>query len=577
MLRQSKTVTLPVTSNVRPDFSIIYRYFHDNKMTALPYSSPSWSQSPLHDWHLLEIKAGQVIDTHLLTAALITFGRAADVVTIPLAHESCSRLHARMAFDVTGRPWLRDLASTHGLTVNRQELPPEASSKLEPTDSTMKGSRGIMLFPGDMIQFGASSRIYVLEGPAKMERGAMEMKEKLGMIQQQQIPASNSLRRPREDPSIDDPETEVDPSVALAKLDPSQLSEGLRKQYESIVTKKAKLEHVEIEAERIQCKGELTEGQKRQLTINRERVTKLQEEIAEAEDDLYQKIYGKSKKRQEQQFAANDEDDVDDRTTRKQPTTVWSQDAESESSLTAKWISLQEQWIKSQHSFKKAQLLLSQVQQKGHSLSQDDDELFYLQNELDLARDNIAKADEKMEWIHSELNVVERLLLVVNGKLKFDRESGLIGTYIPDVSLPVEAMLSPFVVIPTPTKNSGDMMPPPFRSEQSLQAPINATTTCMPNPNEMLPPAKRVRHDGTPITLSTVQTEQQSLVKGPLRRTPIGTLAFLSPRRSSTIESVPSEVNGQTTMDGKKDMWVAPKGQDGSGKTKLNVKFAGRY
>jgi hypothetical protein len=30
-------------------------------------------------------------------------------------------------------------------------------------------------------------------------------------------------------------------------------------------------------------------------------------------------------------------------------------------------------------------------------------------------------------------------------------------------------------------------------------------------------------------------------------------------------------------MDTKKDEWVAPKGQDGSGRTKLNEKFAGRY
>ena len=549
--------------------------------TPASYPSPSWSQPPLHDWQLLEIKSGQVVDTHFLTKALIMFGRAVDVVTIPLAHESCSRLHARMAFDVTGRPWLRDLASTHGVTVNKRELPPEASSKVEPTDSTTKGSRGIMLFPGDMIQFGASSRIYVLEGPTEMERGTMETKEKLGLIQQQYIPVPNSTRQPREDPSIGDPETEVDPSVALTKLDPSQLSEGLRKQYESVVSKRAKLEHVEIEAERIQCKGELTEGQKRQLAINRERISKLQEEIAEAEDDLYQKVYGKTKKQQERQFSANDEDDVDDRTTNKRPITTWSQDAEDESSLTTKWKSLQEQWVKSQHTLMKAQLLFSQLQQKIHSLAKDDDELFYLQNDLDLARDNQAKADEKKEWIQSDLNELEILLLVVNGKLKFDRASGHIGTYIPKENLPAEAMLSQNVMIPPPTKNTGTMMPPPSRSVQSLQTPIEEPIF-MPNPNVMLPPAKRVRHEGTPIMLSTEQKEQQEsmsapLVKGPLRGAPIGTLAFLSPRRESSPERVPSEVNGQTTMDGKKDMWVAPKGQDGSGKTKLNVKFAGRY
>jgi hypothetical protein len=35
--------------------------------------------------------------------------------------------------------------------------------------------------------------------------------------------------------------------------------------------------------------------------------------------------------------------------------------------------------------------------------------------------------------------------------------------------------------------------------------------------------------------------------------------------------------NSATAFDSKKDTWVAPKGQDGSGITKLNAKFHGRY
>ena len=46
-------------------------------------------------------------------------------------------------------------------------------------------------------------------------------------------------------------------------------------------------------------------------------------------------------------------------------------------------------------------------------------------------------------------------------------------------------------------------------------------------------------------------------------------------KKTMKYASKPStSING---FDSKKDEWVAPKGQDGSGITKLNAKFQGRY
>ena len=83
---------------------------------------PSWSVPPPRsaEWTLDEIKAGNVLATHSLTGILsgggggcaVTFGRIGDdpaLVDIVTAHESCSRVHARIAFDSSGSPWLRDL------------------------------------------------------------------------------------------------------------------------------------------------------------------------------------------------------------------------------------------------------------------------------------------------------------------------------------------------------------------------------------------------------------------------------------------------------------------------------------
>jgi hypothetical protein len=75
---------------------------------------------------------------------------------------------------------------------------------------------------------------------------------------------------------------------------------------------------------------------------------------------------------------------------------------------------------------------------------------------------------------------------------------------------------------------------------------------------------------------------------------PMGTMAFLSSmtqRESSKEDAATREPKRQKQQpraiekpvptvdngDEKKDVWQAPKDQDGSGSTKLNLKFAGRY
>jgi len=82
------------------------------------YHPPKWIVNPeTKKWKLDEIKNGIIVHSHELTAPLVTFGRTPGVkgaLAIFTAHESCSRLHARIAFDSTGTPWLRDLGSGNG-------------------------------------------------------------------------------------------------------------------------------------------------------------------------------------------------------------------------------------------------------------------------------------------------------------------------------------------------------------------------------------------------------------------------------------------------------------------------------
>ena len=69
--------------------------------------------------------------------------------------------------------------SGNGTFVNNKRMPPEACGKEEEINNQRKGSRGVVLYPGDAIRFGASTRIYLLEGPAEFEREAIKLKRKM--------------------------------------------------------------------------------------------------------------------------------------------------------------------------------------------------------------------------------------------------------------------------------------------------------------------------------------------------------------------------------------------------------------
>ena len=98
-------------------------------------------------------------------------------MSIPTAHPSCSRIHARLAFDEMGRAWLKDMGSTHGTRVNKRPLPDEACVRKGPRQKQEEeveedGGRckGVMIFCGDVISFGESTRLYCVIGPEEFER-----------------------------------------------------------------------------------------------------------------------------------------------------------------------------------------------------------------------------------------------------------------------------------------------------------------------------------------------------------------------------------------------------------------------
>jgi pSer/pThr/pTyr-binding forkhead associated (FHA) protein len=604
------------------------------------YKEPEWAVQPSQEWTLIEIKGGVEISRHSLhNRATSLFGRAVDQVHIPIHHESASRQHARIAFDAQGIPWLKDLNSTHGVTVNKRKLPPESIGKTE-SNAHQKGSRGVMIFPGDMLQFGASTRFYTLEGPPEFERGAVQAKLQQQHLQQQQrvvapneptvTPASKMNSNKLDEGasswgiSMSDDEGECDESngdlkdndVAKRKTLPMdlQVPEKHRKSLEKLNSMKYKLDNLETEDHRIRRKGELTEGQEKQLQRNAEKEDALKRSIADLEEELYDKLYpdndkikGKghnTAKSNATHVADDDEDDFFDRTKESHRISDVTTEAESEATLMAKWKKLYQQRAHVRDvSLPLADKRLSDLQEKmKQSQATEMEDAFFIQNDVKLAQEARAKVVSSLEDCEAAMLEVTNLLSIVNPKIHCDEQSGFIGEGFSPSNTGVHHTGTERQSVAT-QRPPPEMPPPPVTRRKHLSSNQGKSDThsSLATPLEpafvqkgpesggiepMMPSPKRKRVVGPTLPPSIPSTPANR--NPPTVQTTAGTLAFLNSmtnpkesKRETPMDSegsLPSKPKAtQSAANPKEDVWQAPANQDGSGRTKLNEKFGGRY
>jgi hypothetical protein len=535
----------------------------------------------------MEIKGGVQLAQHVLDRPCVILGRAADQVHIVLHHESSSRQHARIAFDATGTPWLRDLASSHGTTVNRKHMPAIAVGRSE-SDSRTAGARGVTLYPGDILQFGASTRIFCLKGPTEFERGAVRAK----------AAAAGAMRHvdAREQPAPvdknhyesegitwgidmgDDNETVSRDNETTLKLPldiEDQIDDKHRKEWERLRALQYKLENLNKESDRIRRKGELSEGQERQLQRNEEREGKLQEEIQEKETELHRKVFpgkriaGHASSREKESYGGG-EDDVDDfydRTKDAGPD-QGIQEGETEQSLTAKWEVDRKLLKAARVELEDTKLKAIQIERRLETLqATGDEEAFFVQNDLDLAKETIEKIKRETIRLQKESEESKRLLRIVNPKLKIDESTGCIASQggTDEFSMPPPTMKAPAATQP-PSSNSDSFMPPPKRMRVGPDDPSHIS----PGPS-LQPPieekSKLKTAPGPPQgTLSIIFSEASGPEASGKRTVPDSRKETKEKQKQTAVNSDPQN-----------DVWQAPKDQDGSGITKLNAKFAGRY
>ena len=577
------------------------------------YEDPEWCKPPANGaWVLLEIKSGVEIAQHPLTLGCTVLGRASDMVDIVLQHESCSRQHARVAFDSSGVPWLRDLNSTHGTYVNKKKLPDKACGKVE-SSSRQPGARGVVLYPGDVVSFGASTRLFCVEGPEEFERGSSiaSLKERgtvapLAPLQPTKKKSEN-FGRPGGDNEgvswgIDIHDQDQSPSSPSRSSSFSltadlEVPEKHRKAYERLNAMKYKMKNLQTEDERIRRKGELTEGQERQLQRNAEREATLNESIAELEQELYEKLYpdrqkgsqnrGRHKGDGDTKDRDDDTDDFYDRT-KNRDISIIATDGESEGTLTTKWVRLYDQLQIKEGNLKNArnnkeslEKRLTRAQETGT------EEIFFIKNDLQIVNDELGKMEREKVAIQADMLEAERLLLIVNSKLFIDRSSGYIGEDRPKLRQANSSTLSstsdmlPPPRIPPPKNdlengsNKAQLLPPP-----EISLPIPRDTDIPEKRNvktgdediiaeRVMPPPKRPRMVGP----AKPGEGSFGLFNAPIA--PVNASKLVTADRGANSKK--KEQGFPSTLDSRTDDWRAPQGQDGSGITKLNSKFVGRY
>lgn len=120
----------------------------------MDYTPPDWSSTPIVEYALDVIKDAEEIDRIQLDKEFVVLGRS-EGCDIQVAHPSVSRFHCVLQHSNDGKLHLYDLGSTQFTYLNKQPVEPKKYHEL---------------YTGDILNFGQSTRIYVVDGPTNHVR-----------------------------------------------------------------------------------------------------------------------------------------------------------------------------------------------------------------------------------------------------------------------------------------------------------------------------------------------------------------------------------------------------------------------
>ncbi|GLU10866.1 hypothetical protein SLE2022_276460 [Rubroshorea leprosula] len=259
--------------------------------SSVPYTIPPWNGPPCHNFYLEVLKDGSIIDQlDVYKKGAYMFGRE-KLCDFMLEHPTISRYHAVIQFKRSGDAYLYDCGSTHGTSVNKNEVEKRVY---------------VDLHVGDVIRFGQSSRLYIFQGPTELMPAETDLKIiRETKIQEEMLDREASLRRARQEASLADgiswgmaedaiEEEEEDVDEVTWQTYKGKLTEKQEKTRDKIVKRMEKIAHMKKEIEVIRAKdipqGGLTQGQQTQIARNEQRTTQIMEELENLEETLNDSI-----------------------------------------------------------------------------------------------------------------------------------------------------------------------------------------------------------------------------------------------------------------------------------------------
>ncbi|CAM8968675.1 unnamed protein product [Rhodiola kirilowii] len=311
-----------------------------------PYKIPPWSEPPILPFFIEVLKGGAIVDNlDLSKKGAYMFGRV-DLCDFTLDHPTISRFHAVIQFKGSNEVYLYDLGSTHGTFVNKNEV---------------KKMVYVELHVGDVLRFGRSTRLYILQGPAELMPPEAQLKDVRNRhIHEEISDREASLQRARRQAALADgiswgmeedaiEEAEDDADEVTWQTYKGQLTEKQEKTREKVIKRLEKIGHMKKEIDAIRVKdisqGGLTQGQQTQIARNEQRISQLMEELENLEETLNEsireslgartgkKLAGRKRGEEEEEELLSDDDDFYDRTKKPTQKTVESQTVETADSL----------------------------------------------------------------------------------------------------------------------------------------------------------------------------------------------------------------------------------------------------
>ncbi|KAM0010187.1 putative peptidylprolyl isomerase [Helianthus debilis subsp. tardiflorus] len=462
---------------------------------AVPYTIPSWSEPPCHNYFLEVLKDGSIIDQlDVHEKGAYMFGRV-ELCDFILEHPTISRFHAVLQFNKSGGAFIYDLSSTHGTFINKNQV---------------KKKVYVELHVGDVLRFGHSSRLYIFQGPSDLMPPEKDLKSirNIKMRDERRDMEASLLRAKREaaladgiswgmdEDAVEEDEDDLD--EITWQTFKGQLTEKQEKTREKVLKRLEKIANMKKEIDAIRAKdiaqGGLTQGQQTQIARNEQRMAQVAEELENLEETLNDsireslgarvgRVHGKKKgaTADDEDEYVSDEDDFYDRT-KKKPSKQKGTDGKSVE--TADSLIEKKDAINKQIEEKKKLLAdeRNKVVPTNDDVAETGDELDAFMSGLSsqLVHDKTKSIQNELDELHSELERVLYLLKIADptGEASRKRES-----VKPDILKTPVVKTAPVDKAKKVQKQAADVATKASKKEESPEVAVtNVTNATEPKP-----------------------------------------------------------------------------------------------